>query len=137
MVSSPLRAVVVVFAVEVTVMVALPVPEVADTSTHDGTPVKVHAPLVVMDSVLPSPSEVKLNADTDALNVGVGFSSLLQPTINTMAINTAILQITVIFFRSISADFIVYIVENSACKDILLNYVCQSYKYMIFHSMHS
>ena len=134
MVNSLLRTVVAVFALAVTVISASPVPDVDDTSAHDGTPVRLHDPFVVMDSVLASPSAVKLIEDTDALNVGVGFSSfLLQPTINAMAINTAILQITVIFVRFISANFIVIIIENSACKDILLNCACQSYKYMIFH----
>ena len=56
MVSSALRAVVAVFAFAVTVMVALPVPDVDDTVAHDGTPVTVHAPLVVMVNVLASPA---------------------------------------------------------------------------------
>ena len=58
MVSFPLRMVDAVFAEAITVMVALPVPEVADTEAHEGAPVKVHAPLVVMTNVLDSPAAV-------------------------------------------------------------------------------
>ena len=71
MVSSPLRAVVVVFAVEVTVTVALPVPAVDDNVAHVGLPVSVHAPVVVMINVLVSPAAAKLSEGVDTVTVGV------------------------------------------------------------------
>ena len=72
MVSFPLRAVVAVFPAAVTVMVALPVPEVRDMLAHDGAPVIVHAPLVVMVNVFASPVAAKTSDVGDTLNVGVG-----------------------------------------------------------------
>ena len=71
MVSSALRSEEVEFVVVVTVMVALPEPEVADISAHDGAPVSLQSPRVVMVNVFSSPAAAKLSEAVDTLRVGV------------------------------------------------------------------